>query len=57
MSLESWFNRKTRLETLLDSQKDEEAYGIALDRLLHGQSVIGKTCQLIVPNKLLLLLT
>jgi len=44
MSL-SWFKRKARLATLLKSQGDEDADGLALDRLLHGQSVIGKTCR------------
>ncbi|KAI0310310.1 hypothetical protein OF83DRAFT_1295902 [Amylostereum chailletii] len=39
----SWIKRKTRLATLLQSQGDEQADGLALDRLLHGQSVIGRT--------------
>ncbi|KAF7760367.1 hypothetical protein Agabi119p4_11043 [Agaricus bisporus var. burnettii] len=42
MSL-SWLQRKTKLASLLKSQGDEDADGIALDRLLHGQNVIGKT--------------
>ncbi|PFH47507.1 hypothetical protein AMATHDRAFT_6687 [Amanita thiersii Skay4041] len=42
MSL-SWSHRKTRLAELLRSQGDEDADGLALDRLLHGQNVIGKT--------------
>ncbi|KAG5652942.1 hypothetical protein H0H81_003018 [Sphagnurus paluster] len=42
MSL-SWVQRKTRLGSLLKSQGDEDAEGLALDRILHGQSVIGKT--------------
>ena len=43
MSL-SWLKRKTRLATLLQNPGDEQEEGLALDRLLHGQSVIGKTC-------------
>ncbi|KAG5645394.1 hypothetical protein DXG03_006347 [Asterophora parasitica] len=42
MSL-SWFHRKQRLVELLNTQGDEDAEGLALDRILHGQSVIGKT--------------
>ncbi|KAF4609483.1 hypothetical protein D9613_012311 [Agrocybe pediades] len=42
MSL-SWHQRKARLAALLKSQGDEDAEGLALDRLMHGQSVIGKT--------------
>lgn len=43
MSL-SWSQRKARLASLLKSgQGDEDAEGLALDRILHGQSVIGKT--------------
>lgn len=42
MSL-SWNRRKDRLSSLLKSQGDEDADGLALDRLLHGQNVIGKT--------------
>ncbi|RDB16495.1 Serine/threonine-protein kinase MRCK gamma [Hypsizygus marmoreus] len=42
MSL-SWSQRKTRLASLLKSRGDEDAEGLALDRILHGQSVIGKT--------------
>ncbi|KAF8803474.1 kinase-like protein [Phlegmacium glaucopus] len=38
-----WQQRKARLASLLKSCGDEEADGIALDRLMHGQSVIGKT--------------
>ncbi|KAF8901457.1 kinase-like domain-containing protein [Gymnopilus junonius] len=44
MSL-SWHLRKTRLASLLQSQGDEDAEGIALDRLMHGQSIIGKTAK------------
>ncbi|KAF8964501.1 kinase-like domain-containing protein [Flammula alnicola] len=39
----SWHQRKTRLASLLKSHGDEDAEGVALDRLMHGQSVIGKT--------------
>lgn len=42
MSL-SWTQRKTRLASLLKSRGDEDADGIAIDRLMHGQRVIGKT--------------
>lgn len=38
-----WLQRKAKLSTLLKSEGDEDADGIALDRLLHGQNVIGKT--------------
>lgn len=39
----SWLNRIARLGALLNTQGNEEEDGIALDRLLHGQSVIGST--------------
>ncbi|KAF8823515.1 hypothetical protein HHX47_DHR10000379 [Lentinula edodes] len=42
MSL-SWDQRKTRLQELLKSSGDEDEDGLGLDRLLHGQNVIGKT--------------
>jgi len=42
MSL-SWRSRKERLNVLLKSFGDEDADGIALDRLMHGQNIIGKT--------------
>lgn len=42
----SWSKRKARLIKLLDSGEDEDAVALALDRILHGQSVIGKTCEL-----------
>jgi hypothetical protein len=35
--------RKARLGALLQSSGDEEEDGLALDRILHGQSVIAKT--------------
>jgi hypothetical protein len=43
MSL-SWNQRKLRLAALLKSGGDEDEEGLALDRLTHGQNVIGKTC-------------
>jgi len=39
----SWLKRKARLDTLLQSNGDEGEDGLALDRILHGQSVIAKT--------------
>jgi hypothetical protein len=39
-----WQKRKTRLRELLNSSEDNDEEGLALDRILHGQSVIGKTC-------------
>ncbi|GBE86225.1 kinase-like protein [Sparassis crispa] len=39
----TWHRRKTRLGILLDADGDEDAESLALDRILHGQSVIGKT--------------
>jgi hypothetical protein len=39
----SWLKRKARLGTLLQSNGDEDEDGLALDRILHGQSVIAKT--------------
>ncbi|EPQ52006.1 kinase-like protein [Gloeophyllum trabeum ATCC 11539] len=41
----SWRNRKARLAELLQSNGDDDEEGLALDRLLHGQSVIGKTAK------------
>lgn len=43
-----WLQRKTKLAALLKSQGDEDADGTALDRILHGQNVIGKTCESVV---------
>jgi hypothetical protein len=40
----TWTQRKARLDCLLDSQGDEDADALSIDRILHGQSVIGKTC-------------
>ena len=42
-----WIKRKARLSKLLQNNEDEDAEGLALDRILHGQSVIGKTCAFI----------
>ncbi|EKM50167.1 uncharacterized protein PHACADRAFT_213919 [Phanerochaete carnosa HHB-10118-sp] len=39
----SWRKRKTRLNSLLNDDGDEDAKSLALDRILHGQTVIGKT--------------
>ena len=39
----SWLKRKARLGALLQSNGDEDEDGLALDRILHGQSVIAKT--------------
>jgi len=47
MSL-SWHQRKSRLVALLKGGGDEDDEGIALDRLTHGQNVIGKTCMCFV---------
>ncbi|KAJ6598203.1 kinase-like domain-containing protein [Mycena vulgaris] len=38
-----WLTRKARLRALLKTTSDEDAAGLALDRILHGQNVIGKT--------------
>lgn len=43
MSL-SWAERKDHLSSLLQARGDDEE-GIALDRILHGQNTIGKTCK------------
>lgn len=40
-----WTKRKARLDSLLDTQGDEDVGALIMDRLLHGQSVIGKTCE------------
>ena len=40
----TWANRKSRLVTLLNVKPgDEEEEGLALDRLSHGQNVIGRS--------------
>ena len=44
MSL-TWTQRKARLSLLLNIQGDEDAEALVIDRLLHGQTVIGKTCK------------
>jgi hypothetical protein len=41
----TWTQRKVRLDCLLDNQEDDDAGALVMDRLLHGQSVIGKTCE------------
>ncbi|KAJ7240865.1 kinase-like domain-containing protein [Mycena haematopus] len=40
-----WLKRKARLRALLKTTTDEDEAGRALDRILHGQSVIGKTAK------------
>lgn len=45
MSILPWVKRKTRINLLLKHQGgDEDAASLALDQILHGQSVIGRTC-------------
>jgi len=44
MSL-SWHQRKARLALLLKIAEDEDSEAEALDRLMHGQTVIGKTSE------------
>jgi hypothetical protein len=43
MSL-SWAERKDILTSLLQARGDDDE-GIALDRVLHGQNTIGRTCK------------
>ena len=39
-----WLKRRTRLRELLTiSVQDEDEEALAIDRVLHGQNVIGKT--------------
>ncbi|KAJ6618218.1 kinase-like domain-containing protein [Mycena sp. CBHHK59/15] len=45
MSTTLWLKRKARLRALLKTTEDEEEAGLALDRILHGQNVIGKTAK------------
>ncbi|KAJ7176825.1 kinase-like protein [Mycena filopes] len=40
-----WLKRKARLRVLLKTGDDEDDAGRALDRILHGQTVIGKTAK------------
>ncbi|TDL17569.1 kinase-like protein [Rickenella mellea] len=47
-----WRDRKARLKALLGSDGDEEEEGLALDRILHGQSVIGKTAKTVEIDEL-----
>lgn len=44
MSL-SWRKRKTRLSSLIGANGGEDAEAQVLDQLMHGQTVIGKTCE------------
>ena len=39
----TWEQRKAHLRALLQCDDNDEEEGIALDRILHGQAVIGKT--------------
>ncbi|KAH8112029.1 kinase-like domain-containing protein [Phellopilus nigrolimitatus] len=40
----TWPNRKAQLRSLLDcTSNDDEQEGVTLDRLLHGQAIIGRT--------------
>ncbi|KAF7324690.1 hypothetical protein MKEN_00510500 [Mycena kentingensis (nom. inval.)] len=41
----SWVTRKARLCTLLKTSADEDETGLALDRIIHGHNVIGKTAK------------
>ncbi|KAI0825457.1 kinase-like domain-containing protein [Irpex lacteus] len=52
MSAAVWRTRKTRLNELLGGEGDEDSRGVALDRILHGQSVIGKTAKTTEIDKL-----
>ena len=39
-----WLKRRTRLRELLTtSVQDEDEEALAIDRVLHGQNIIGKT--------------
>ncbi|KAJ7843096.1 kinase-like protein [Mycena olivaceomarginata] len=40
-----WLKRKARLRALLKTPADEDTAGRALDRILHGQRVIGKSAK------------
>lgn len=42
MSL-SWHKRKTRLSSLIAAEDGEDGEAVAMDQLMHGQTVIGKT--------------
>lgn len=47
MSILPWVKRKARLNKLLKRHdEDEDAAALALDRILHGQNVIGATCMI-----------
>ncbi|KAF7313914.1 hypothetical protein HMN09_00549500 [Mycena chlorophos] len=43
MSTTLWRTRKARLRALLKTSTDEDEAGVALDRILHGQSIIGRS--------------
>lgn len=45
----SWAERKDLLSSLLQVRGDDDE-GIALDRVLHGQNIIGKTCKFFFSN-------
>ncbi len=46
----SWGKRKSCLNTLLDQgDVNEDLQALALDRVLHGQTVIGKTSEFMRP--------
>ncbi|PPQ76943.1 hypothetical protein CVT24_009032 [Panaeolus cyanescens] len=51
MSL-SWQQRKARLASLLKNPGDDDGEGLALDRIMHGQNVIGKTSKTIEVDSL-----
>lgn len=51
-----WTKRKTLLGSLLNSSDDDEE-GLALDRILHGQRIIGRTGESQVHSGGLLLIT
>ncbi|KAF9044129.1 kinase-like domain-containing protein [Panaeolus papilionaceus] len=51
MSL-SWQQRKARLASLLKNPGDDDGEALALDRLMHGQNVIGKTSKTIEVDSL-----
>ncbi|KAH9958115.1 kinase-like domain-containing protein [Russula dissimulans] len=48
----SWLKRRARLGTLIQSSGDEDEDGLALDRILHGQSVVAKTAKTIEVDRL-----
>ena len=49
MSILPWVKRKARLNKLPKRHdEDEDAAALALDRILHGQNVIGATCMMVL---------